>query len=147
MYGVSSDGISYTLSHGPSLDIRNVPCSHLLESAPCLLTCYAMRYANVLCTKYVECVMHQIYIYNVLCTKSISRSLLCTICISTNVLRTGFTNVYCNEIDRFELVKAHNYFLQIVHAIKWSSYLSLWCQYSIAQCRRPLVLCLHPHDL
>ena len=53
MDGVNSNNISHLSGRGPSLDIKNIPCSHLLGSAPYLLMCYAQ--------KFVECVMLQIH--------------------------------------------------------------------------------------
>ena len=78
--------------------------------------------------------MHQ-DLLNALCTRT------------TNVFCTIYVNVFCNEINGYELVNAHNYFIQIMHVIKWSSSLSMRCQNYVAQCRRPLVLCLHSHDI
>ena len=40
MDGVSSNHISHPLTHKPLLDIVNIPCSHLLRSAPHMLMCY-----------------------------------------------------------------------------------------------------------
>jgi hypothetical protein len=101
---VNSNDVSHPSSHGPSSNIKNVLCSHLLSSTPKLLMYYAMRYANVLCTKFVEYVMHQ-DLWNVLCI--------------------GSANVLCNGINESELVSAHHYIISIMPKIQCSFSLSL----------------------
>jgi hypothetical protein len=75
--------------------------------------------ANVLCKwdllmccvpKYVECIMHHIH--------------------KCNMQRN----------QQIRLVSAYNYFIQIMHVIKWSSSLSMWCRDFIAQSKYPKVL-------
>ena len=121
------------------------------------------KYANVLCinsrfgSRIVSCTISRI----VSCTRFIimsctkfrivscmrSRNVLCTKSRSQNVTFTKSKNVVWNKISRSELVSVHNYFIQIVLIVKWSSSLSLWCWDFIAQCRHLFVLCLRSHDL
>jgi hypothetical protein len=94
-------------------NIGYVPCSHLFGFAPHLLMCLCKRdLLTCYAPRFIKCVMHQ-DLWNVLCTRS------------TNVLCTLYINVFCNEINGYELVNAHNYFIQIMHVIKWSSSLSM----------------------
>jgi hypothetical protein len=138
MDGVNSNDVGHPSSHRPSLDIGSIPYSSLLDFALRILKCVMqIKSAHVLCTRSI----------NVLCSKSKSTNLLCTKSKPINVLSTKSTNVFCNEINRPEFVSAHNHFIQIMHVIKWSSSLTLWCQNSIAQCKHLLVMRLHSHDL
>jgi len=74
-----------------------------------------IRFVDVLCIKFLECVMqwHKIRWYS----------------------------------SGSELVSAHNYFIQVVFVVNCSSSCNMWCQDSIAQCRHPLIMCLHSHYL
>lgn len=112
MDGVSSDNISHTSSHGPTSAIRNAPCSHLLGIASYL----QMYYAKEICKR---------------CYASISNLQMC------HAPNPYLHMCSATKFNGFDIVNVHNYFIQVVHLIKWSSFLNMRRQNFIARCRCP----------
>ena len=110
---------SHFSSHKPSSNIGNVPHSDLLGFALDLQMCYANEIDLRMCYVLALRMCYALDLHMCIAIKLTDPNLL-----------------VCTTIS-----------YKIVHVIKCSSSLSMWCHYSIAQCIHLLVLCLHSHDM